>query len=243
LRSFNAVNLPYGKMKILAIETSTMMGSVAIMDTGGLIAEYCLNIRATHSERLMGTIDKVLKDSGLTLKDLDGYAISIGPGSFTGLRIGLGTVKGLAFATKKPIAAVPTLDALAFNIPFSRYQVCPMLDARKKEVYTALYCFTGDGELSKSVDDCVVKPESFLKGIREHTVFLGEGANIYKELIRKILGNLAHFAPLAKQLPSAGNVAGLGLKALMSGMTEEPATIVPRYIRKSEAEIRWERQS
>lgn len=224
-------------MKILAVETSTMMGSVAIMDEGGLIAEYRLNIKATHSERLMRTIDEVLKDSGLRLKDLDGYAVSIGPGSFTGLRIGLSTVKGLAYITKKPIAAIPTLDALAFNIPFSRYQVCPMLDARKMEVYTALYYFT-DGEFLKPVDDCVIKPESFLKEIKEPTVFLGEGAYIYKELIKKSLGTLAHFAPLAKQLPSAANVAELGLKAIMSNRVEEPATLSPRYIRKSEAEIR-----
>jgi len=137
-------------MKILAIETSTMMGSVAVMDKTQLIAEYRLNIKGTHSERLVRIIDEVLKDSGLEFKDLDGYAVSIGPGSFTGLRIGITTVKGLAFVTRKPVAAIPTLDALACNIPFSQYQICPMLDARKKEVYTALYIISDDGESLKA---------------------------------------------------------------------------------------------
>lgn len=225
-------------MRILAIETSTMMGSVAIMDERGLIAEYRLNIKATHSERLMRTIDEVLRGSGIELKDLDGYAVSIGPGSFTGLRIGLSTVKGLAFTTNKPITAIPTLDALACNIPFSQYMVCPMLDARKKEVYTALFRFTANGVVSKLIDDCVISPESFLKEIKEPTVFLGEGANIYRELIKERLRYLAHFAPLSKQLPSAANVAELGLKALISGKVEDPAILIPRYIRKSEAEIK-----
>lgn len=225
-------------MKILAIETSTMMGSVAIMDERGLIAEYCLNIRTTHSERLMKTIDTMLKDLSLAIKDIDGYAVSIGPGSFTGLRIGLGTIKGLAFVTNKPIAAIATLDALAYNIPFSRYQVCPMLDARKKEVYTSLYCSKENGELSKILDDYVIRPEIFLKDIKAPTVFLGEGAGIYRDLIKNILGDNAHFASLAKQLPSAANIADLGLKALLSGKREDPETLVPRYIRKSEAEIK-----
>lgn len=225
-------------MRILAIETSTMMGSVAIMDERGLIAEYRFNIKATHSERLMRTIDEVLRGSGIELKDLDGYAVSIGPGSFTGLRIGLSTVKGLAFTTNKPITAIPTLDALACNIPFSQYMVCPMLDARKKEVYTALFRFTDNGVVSKLIDDCVISPESFLKEIKEPTVFLGEGANIYRELIKERLGYFAHFAPLSKQLPSAANVAELGLKALISGKVEDPAILIPRYIRKSEAEIK-----
>jgi tRNA threonylcarbamoyladenosine biosynthesis protein TsaB len=230
-------------MKILALETSTMMGSVAIMDQEGLIAEYRLNIKSTHSERLMRTIDEVLKDSGLELKDLDGYAVSIGPGSFTGLRIGISTVKGLAFVTRKPVAAIPTLDALACNIPFSQYQICPMLDARKKEVYTALYSISDDGNLSKRMDDCVIRPEIILKEIKEPTVFLGEGARIYKEMISEGLGQRAHFAPMSKQLPSAVNVAELGLMAFERGAFEEPANLVPKYIRKSEAELKFSSES
>jgi len=225
-------------MKILAIETSTMMGSVAIMDENGLIAEYCLNIKTTHSERLMKTIDAILRDSSLTIKDIEGYAVSIGPGSFTGLRIGLGTVKGLAYVTKKPVAAIPTLDALSYNIPFSKYNICPMLDARKNEVYTSLYRFKENGELLKLVDDSVIRPEILIKDIKGPTVFLGEGAVIYRDLIKKILGDNARFAPYAQNLPSAANVAELGLKALLSGDKKDPETLVPKYIRKSEAEIK-----
>lgn len=226
-------------MKILAIETSTLMGSVAIMEERGLIAEYCLNIKTTHSERLMKTIDTILKDLSLTIKDIDGYAVSIGPGSFTGLRIGLGTIKGLAFVTNKPVKAIATLDALAYNIPFSKYHICPMLDARKKEVYTSLYCYKENGELLKLIDDSVIRPEIFLKDIKAPTVFLGEGAGIYRGLIKEILRDNAHFAPLAKQLPSAANIAELGLKAILSGRKEDPEKLVPKYIRKSEAEIKY----
>ena len=122
-------------MKILAIETSTMLGGVAIADdSAGLIAEVRLNVKSTHSERLMMEIDHVLKQSFLKMSDIDVFAIAVGPGSFTGLRIGLSTVKGLSYATGKPIVSVPTLEAFAWNFPYCRYPVCTLLDARKKEV-------------------------------------------------------------------------------------------------------------
>ena len=130
-------------MYILGIETSTKTGSVAIVSEDGVIAQYSLNIEVTHSERLMSTVDRVLTDTGFQIADMDGYAVAIGPGSFTGLRIGLAAVKGLALVTGKPVAAVPTLKALAWNLPYAAYPVCPMLDARKNEVYAATYRFEG----------------------------------------------------------------------------------------------------
>lgn len=226
-------------MRVLALETSTMMGSVAIMEEGGLIAEYRLNIKTAHSERLMRTINEVLKGSGLDLKDIDGFAISIGPGSFTGLRIGLSTVKGLHYTTKRPIVAISTLEALAWNIPFSRHHVCPMLDARKKEVYTALYHYEEEGVLLRLIEEQVASPEKILAEIKDSTVFLGDGANIYRELIKELLGPLALFAPKAKQLPSAANVAELGIAAIKAGKIQDPVTLVPKYIRRSEAEIKY----
>lgn len=126
-------------MKILAIDTSTMLGGIAIMEDSKLIAESRLNVKSTHSERLMTEIEHCLKQSVLRIMDIDVFAVAIGPGSFTGLRIGLSTVKGFSFATGKPIVAVPTLEALAWNFPYSKYPVCTMLDARKREVYAALF--------------------------------------------------------------------------------------------------------
>src|SRR5512135_3665909 len=111
-------------MLILGIETSTKTGSVAVISETGVIAQYSLNIEVTHSERLMATVDRVFSDTGLTLSRIDGFAVACGPGSFTGLRIGISTVKGLAFATGKPTAAVPTLYALAWNVPHAALPVC-----------------------------------------------------------------------------------------------------------------------
>ena len=133
-------------MKILAIDTSTMLGGIAIMDDLTLIAETRLNVKSTHSERLMTEIEHCLKQSSLKISDIDVFAVAIGPGSFTGLRIGLSAVKGLSYATGKPIVSVPTLDALALNFPYSRYPVCTMLDARKKEVYAALFKWEDDNK-------------------------------------------------------------------------------------------------
>ena len=134
-------------MKVLGIDTATMMGSIGLIDDEGAIAEYSLNIRATHSERLMPAIDRLLKDSGIMPKDIDGFAVSIGPGSFTGLRIGLATVKGFAMGCNKPVAAVSTLEALAFNLAYAEYLICPILDARRNEVYAAMFKSDGKGGL------------------------------------------------------------------------------------------------
>src|ERR1700690_1829481 len=127
-------------MKILSVETSTMLGGVAVMDSqAGLIAEIKLNVKTTHSERLMTAISQVLSQSGIDLRGIDAFAVASGPGSFTGLRIGLSTVKGLSYATGKPVVTVPTLEAFAWNFPYSMYPVCLMLDARRGEVYSALF--------------------------------------------------------------------------------------------------------
>jgi len=126
-------------MLILGIETATMTGGLALLNEERLISEYTLNVRTTHTARLMPALDRVLKDSSVDKSEIGGIAISIGPGSFTGLRIGLATAKGLALGLGVPLVGVPTLDALARNIPFAMYQICPMLDAKKKEVYYSLF--------------------------------------------------------------------------------------------------------
>lgn len=262
-------------MKILAIETSTMLGGIAIIDDlSGLIAEVRLNVKSTHSERLMTEIDHVLKQAGLKVSDIDVFAIAIGPGSFTGLRIGLSTVKGFSYATRKPIVSVPTLEALAWNFPYCRYPVCTLLDARKKEVYSALFKWDNDGFI-RLIDEMSIKVTKLLEKIieifimhsearenennlyfskggegrlrqfaeergfsDEKVVFTGEGALLYRDKIIEMMGEKAIFASHEKIVPSPANVACIGIKKAMKGEFSEPLSLVPFYIRRSEAEIK-----
>ena len=174
-------------MKVLALETATLAGSIAIVDdTEGLIGEVGVNVKLAHSERLMPSIQWLLNASGISIRDIDVFALSIGPGSFTGLRIGLSTVKGFAFASGKPVVPVPTLDAFARTMPFCRHTVCPMLDARKKEVYAGLYRWDNN-RCTKIMPETAIKPEDLLEKIDEPVVFMGEGALIYKKRLLKSL--------------------------------------------------------
>lgn len=228
-------------MIVLGIETATMMGSVALVGEKGVVAQYSLNIEVGHSERVMVAIDRVLADAGVGLKELDGIAISIGPGSFTGLRIGLSTAKGLSLATGKPLAPVRTLEALAWNLPFARSLICPILDARKKEVYTAIFKSI-DGELKRLTEDMVRPIKRLLTIVKEPAIFLGDAVEIYRSVISEELGGMVHFAPRSLRLPSAAVVAELGMKTLQEGKGEDPYALVPLYIRPSEAETMWEKR-
>ncbi len=228
-------------MLILGIETSTKTGSVAVISDDGVIAQYSLNIKVTHSERLMSTVDRVLKDTGLAIADFGGFAVAIGPGSFTGLRIGLSTVKGLALATGKPVAAVPTLQALAWNLPYAAYPVCPMLDARKNEVYAALYTFDGTA-FAQLIPETTIPIRGLAEKISGKTLFTGEAAHLYRREIEKQFGNAALFAPLSAALPSAATVAEIGLEMIKNGRQAVPDSLTPLYIRRPEAEVAWEKR-
>lgn len=226
-------------MKILALETATIAGSVAVFDDSeGLISEITINVKIAHAERLMNSVDMLLKASAVSIKDIDAFAVSIGPGSFTGLRIGLSTAKGLAFATNKPLVPVETLDAFARTLPLCQHLICPMFDARKNEVYTALYRWQ-DSLCKKIIPETAINPEDFLKKIKEPTVFLGDGTKIYKKLILDILKDNAKFAPESKMSPSASSVAEIAIEKLKNGITADTVSLTPFYIRKSEAEIKF----
>lgn len=230
-------------MNVLGIDTATMMGSIGLIDDEGVIAEYSLNIRATHSERLMPAIGRLLKDSGIMPRDIDGFAVSIGPGSFTGLRIGLATVKGFAMGCNKPVAAVSTLEALAFNLAYAEYLICPILDARKNEVYAALFKSDGKGGMKRLVQDMAIDMQTFLREYDEDIIFLGDAVDIYREKILDMFKDRAHFAPKNKNMPSGVSVAELGLKRLRDGKAADPSGLAPFYIRRSEAEINLEKKS
>ncbi|HDO25452.1 MAG TPA: tRNA (adenosine(37)-N6)-threonylcarbamoyltransferase complex dimerization subunit type 1 TsaB [Nitrospirae bacterium] len=240
-------------MKVLALETATIAGSVAIVDSGkGLVGEIRVDVRIAHAERLMSSVEWLLKSSRVLIDDIDAFAVSIGPGSFTGLRIGLSTAKGFAYSTGKPVIPVPTLDAFARTLPFCALYICPMLDARKNEIYTGLYKW--DGSVCKKIIlETAVNPQDFLKKIKEPdcrlaglsvsqacpTVFIGEGAVIYKKLIQDTLQDNAVFAPAARMSPSASSVAEIAIERSNEGAFPDPVSLTPFYIRKSEAEIRW----
>ena len=227
-------------MRVLAIDTSTLLGGVAIVDElSGMVFEVRLNVKSTYSERLMTTIDYALKQSGCTICDMDFFAVATGPGSFTGLRIGLSTVKGFSYATGKPVVSVPTLEALAQNFPFCRYPVCTMLDARKKEVYMALFEWKNEG-LVRLISEMSIKVNKALERINEHdkVVFTGDGVILYKNEIVSLMGERAVFASPEKMLPSPASVACIGIQKALRGEFSEPVNLVPFYIRRSEAEIK-----
>jgi len=225
-------------MKVLGIDTSTSCGSVGLIDDELIISEYLLNIPITHSERLLTTIELILREARIAMEDLEGWAISLGPGSFTGLRIGVSTVKGLALATRKPVAGVPTLDVLAHQVSFTPYPICPILDARKGEVYTAFYRYKEGDSLSRQSAYQAIRPEDLIKMIRGRTIFIGDGVKTYGDYLRNSLPSLAIFPPVPLNLPHGSAVAKLGLELLRKGECLDLSSFTPLYVRPSEAETK-----
>ncbi len=227
-------------MRILGIDTSTSCGNLGLIDGDQVVAEYTIHLEETHSARLVPSIEALLKGVKLDLKEIDGLAVSLGPGSFTGLRVGLSTVKGLALAAEKPVVGVPTLDALAHNFPFTPHLICPLLDARKGEVYTALYKDEGGGSVKRLTPYQALSPSVMLEGIpHQETIFLGDGARVYGELIKERLGEMALFAPPHLMFLRGTTVAELGLQRIAEGERDDISSLVPIYVRSSDAEILW----
>jgi tRNA threonylcarbamoyladenosine biosynthesis protein TsaB len=232
-------------VRLLAVETSTLTGAVAVLEGARVVGEWRLNISVTHGERLLTAVDGLLRAAGWRLAEIDAFAVSAGPGSFTGLRIGVSTVKGLAFATGKPVVAVPTLDALAWTLPFCAFPVCPVLDARKGEVYAAVYR-TVAGQLETLLPARAQPPAALaaeLAGsVPGPVVFVGDGVASFAPVLAESLGGRARLAPPGLRLPSAVTVGDLGLRALGRSETVDPAALVPLYLRPSEAELARERR-
>lgn len=221
-------------MKILAVDSATRSCSVAIMDGERLLAERILNHGGTHTTELMPMIDSLLNDCGLSIHNMGGLAVTIGPGSFTGLRIGLSTVKGLAFAVSLPVAGISSLDALASQAFFAAVRICPMIDARKGEVYTAEYTHT-DGRLKPSGAARAVSPAEAARSISSPCLFVGNGARLYKDVITDIAGQWANFLPEEQSHVRAATVGRLGHQLLTSGQATPLSLLTPWYIRDSDA--------
>jgi tRNA threonylcarbamoyladenosine biosynthesis protein TsaB len=200
-----------------------------------LAAETVLGYERTHASRLLQLVEHTLSTAGLDLKDIDGYAAALGPGSFTGLRVGIATVKGLALATDKPVCGFSSLAMLAMNLSGASYPVCPMFDARKKEVYSALYDCR---DLPLPIlEDCAVPPLELLDRLEGVTIFVGEGATAYRDLIVERMGEKAVFAPFTLNVPRASCGALLAARVFAEGKGLTPSALLPRYIRPSEAEL------
>jgi tRNA threonylcarbamoyladenosine biosynthesis protein TsaB len=217
-------------MRLLAVETSTLAGGVALLDGDRVVGDYLLDVRVTHSERLMLAVDRALGDARWSVHDLDALAVAVGPGSFTGLRIGISTVKGLALALALPVAAVPTLDAMAAGLPFAALPVCPVVDARKGEVYVSRYRWDGQ-RMRREWDELALSPEDLAARLDEPTILLGDAA----EAVRSPFVRLA---PPARRRSSPACVGQLGAERLAGGDDTPEAGLVPRYLRPSEAEFK-----
>jgi tRNA threonylcarbamoyladenosine biosynthesis protein TsaB len=227
-------------MKILALDTSTSMATVAIAAGEKIAAGSTFNTDRTLSARLIPEIGRLLELAGITIAEIDLFAASTGPGSFTGVRGGIATVQGLALAGGKPCVGFSSLMLLAMNFPLAAHPVCSLLDARKSEVYAALFnCSTTIP--SAKISDCVLPPEHLLNLLLETIVtpviFCGDGAVRYHDQISERLGDQALFAPFPLNTAHAFNAAPLALHAFRTGSLTEPCRLLPSYLRASDAEI------
>ena len=223
-------------MKILAFDTATKSCSVALTDQAAILAEITLVNADTHSLHLNSLIREVCKMARIELNDIDGYAVTRGPGSFTGLRIGISTAIGLAQASSKPICGVSTLHALANQAVTSAKIVCPMIDARRGEVYFACFSKEGQYRLTCYGTEQVLKPHDAITGIKEPCIFIGNGATLYQADIKNVLGDKAEIAPQVHNTIRASNVAWLAHQRLLRGDMDDITCFAPIYLRKSDAE-------
>jgi tRNA threonylcarbamoyladenosine biosynthesis protein TsaB len=222
-------------MRILSIDTASTTGSVAVLEDSNLLSEITVTRRATHSRRLMDMVDSSLNLAGLDLKEIDGIAYTRGPGSFTGLRIGLSVIKGLALTAEKAMVGVSTLEALAHQAAEKSRLICPMMDARNNEVYCASYRPSEKGILAVA-GEAALSPENVASGIAEECLLIGDGAWRYKTLLEDRLGSFAKFADPDRGIIRASTVARLGNAKFKTGITDDLPKMVPVYLRKSYAE-------
>lgn len=225
-------------MKIVAIDSSGLVASVAIVTEDNLLAEYTINYKKTHSQTLLPMLDEIVKMIDLDLNEIDAIAVAAGPGSFTGLRIGSSTAKGLGLALNKPIIGIPTIEGLAYNLYGTNKLICPLMDARRNQVYTGIYEF-------QNTELCVIQPQK-AAGIEEITeqineygravIFLGDGVEVYKELLMNLIKVPMEFAPLHVSKQRAAAVGALGVINYKKGLLEDADAHEPVYLRLSQAE-------
>ena len=222
-------------MKILAIDSSSVAGSVALLEDGEIKYENISHDKRTHSETLLPMIDKLKSETGLDLNTIDAIAVTGGPGSYTGLRIGGATAKGLGLALDKPIINVPTMEALAYNVCKSDMLVCPMMDARRERVFTALYKFSDD-QVEVVKDQCVLTIDELADEIDEPVLFLGDGVDAYKDLLDEKIKVKHSFAPDEDNSVRASSFVFLAKEFFAEGKIESAKDHKPDYLMLSQAE-------
>ena len=225
-------------MKILAIDSSSLVASVAVVQDDIMIAEYTINHKKTHSQTLLPMIDEIVKMADICLEDIDAIAVSGGPGSFTGLRIGSATAKGLGLVWKKPLIHVPTVDAMAYNLYGTDKIIYPIMDARRNQTYTGLYLFEKE-QFNIIMPQCAVSIDERLEKINEigkSVIFVGDGIPVFKDYIDEKISVEHFYAPAHMNRQRAGAVAVLGQKYFAEGKIETAVEHQPDYLRKSQAE-------
>ncbi|MGN0299114.1 MAG: tRNA (adenosine(37)-N6)-threonylcarbamoyltransferase complex dimerization subunit type 1 TsaB [Lachnospiraceae bacterium] len=225
-------------MKILGIESSSLVASVAIWQDDSVVAEYTVNFKKTHSQTLLPMIDEIIKMTEMEKQKIDAIAVSGGPGSFTGLRIGSATAKGLGLALKKPLIHVPTVDAMAYQLYQCSTLICPIMDARRNQVYTGIYSYNNGvfqvvkPQCAMDIDDLVLE----LNQMGESVTFLGDGVPVYRKNIEWEAEIAVYFAPSFAARQRGAAVAALGAEMYARGEYESAAEHAPDYLRLSQAE-------
>lgn len=225
-------------MKILAIDSSSLVASIAILEDDILVAEYTVNFKKTHSQTLLPMIEEISKMIELDMNTIDCIAIAGGPGSFTGLRIGSATAKGLGLALNKPIVNVPTIDAMAYNLYGINKLICPIMDARRNQVYTGAFTFDGE-KFEVLMNQCAISIDElidYLKGQDQEVIFLGDAVPVHRGTIDKELIIEHSYAPAHMNRQRAGAVAALAYEYYKRGQVESPEEHKPDYLRLSQAE-------
>jgi len=225
-------------MRLLAIESSGLVASIAVLADDKLIGEFTTNLKKTHSQTLLPMLDNVVKMLGISLEDIDAIVVSGGPGSFTGLRIGSATAKGLGLALNKPLIQVPTVDGIAYNLFGTGKLICPLMDARRNQVYTGLYTFKG-GQFIVLKEQQPVPIEEVIEEINQlnqSVIFLGDGVPVYKEFIENHIKTEFCFAPPHLGYQRAGAIVSLGADYYKKGKIQSAKEHKPDYLRLSQAE-------
>ncbi|MEG0215349.1 MAG: tRNA (adenosine(37)-N6)-threonylcarbamoyltransferase complex dimerization subunit type 1 TsaB [Hungatella sp.] len=224
-------------MRILGIESSSLVASVAVVSDDILIAEYTVNLKKTHSQTLLPMIDEIMTMLEMEPSSMDAIAVSGGPGSFTGLRIGSATAKGLGLALQKPLIHVPTIDAMAYNLYGTSALICPIMDARRNQVYTGLYHCAKN--LDTLLNPCAMDMKELMERLNERqesVIFLGDGVPVYRTIIEEGMTAPYEFAPAHMNRQRAGAVAALGALYLQENREISAADFEPDYLRRPQAE-------
>jgi tRNA threonylcarbamoyladenosine biosynthesis protein TsaB len=217
-------------MKILAVETSSVMGSVALLEEDRILVEISMRLERQHSTNLVPLIERLLQTAGIGLAGIDGYAVGAGPGSFTGIRVGVTTVKGFALVTRKPVVAVSSLLALACDGLSGPYPAAPMVDAKRNLVYFGWYRCGKNGKPIQIIPPGLGTIEEALTKIKKPTLFIGDGAHCYRKQIQRLQGKKAHFPPTNDYFPRASSIGKMALEKFRLGKLDDPETLTPTYL-------------